>query len=68
MPKQPRESHDTRKVMTRLSQDGWIMRRGKGDHVNFFKPDVPLLITIDTGKKEIDPNIYRKIARMAGWR
>ena len=68
MPKQPRESHDTRKVMARLNSEGWIMRNGKGDHVNFFKPDVPAIITIDAGKKEVLPPIYQKIAKLAGWR
>ncbi|WP_295994702.1 type II toxin-antitoxin system HicA family toxin [uncultured Adlercreutzia sp.] len=68
MPKQSRESHSTRKVMARLNREGWIMRNGKGDHINFFKPDVPALITIDTGKKEVLPSIYQKIAKLAGWR
>ncbi|WP_304424782.1 type II toxin-antitoxin system HicA family toxin [uncultured Adlercreutzia sp.] len=54
--------------MARLNREGWIMRNGKGDHINFFKPDVPALITIDTGKKEVLPSIYQKIAKLAGWR
>lgn len=68
MPKQPKESRDTRKVMARLLEDGWIMRDGKGDHVNFFKPQIPALITIDTGRKEVDANIYRRIKKIAEWR
>lgn len=67
MPKQPKESRDTRKVMARLADDGWIMRPGKGDHVNFHKPGIVELITIDTGKKEVDANIYRRIKKIAGW-
>lgn len=43
------------------------MRKGKGDHVNFFKKGNPNLITIDTGEKEVDKNIYRKIKEYAGW-
>ena len=62
-----KESRDTRKVMTKLQREGWIARRGKGDHVNFFKPGTAQLITIDTGKKEVDKNIYRKIKRIVGW-
>ncbi|WP_304426813.1 type II toxin-antitoxin system HicA family toxin [uncultured Adlercreutzia sp.] len=54
--------------MARLANEGWIMRAGKGDHVNFFKPGIPALITIDTGPKEVDANIYRKIKRIAGWK
>lgn len=63
----PKESRDTRKVITRLQQDGWIARKGKGDHVNFYKPGCTMIVTIDTGAKEVDPNIYRKIKRIAGW-
>lgn len=43
------------------------MRKGKGDHVNFFKEGSSYLITIDTGKKEVDKNIYRKVKEYAGW-
>lgn len=63
----PKESRDTRKVMARLQREGWIARKGKGDHVNFQKPDNPMIITIDTGKKEVDKNIYRAISKIAGW-
>lgn len=62
-----KESRDTRKVMARLQREGWVARKGKGDHVNFFKSTIAQLITIDTGKKEVDKNIYRKIKRIAGW-
>lgn len=64
MPKEPR---DTRKVMARLLKEEWTMRKGKGDHVNFFKEGSSYLITIDTGKKEVDKNIYRKVKEYAGW-
>lgn len=64
----PEESRDTKKVMARLRKEGWIERGGKGDHVNFFKPEKPYLITIDTGKKELAKPIYNKVAKMAGWR
>ncbi len=63
----PKESRDTRKVIARLRREGWTSKQGKGDHVNFFKPGCPHLITIDTGKKEVDKNIYRGIKKKAGW-
>jgi len=43
------------------------MRPGKGDHVNFSKPGVVELITIDVGKKEVPKPIYNKIGEVAGW-
>jgi len=63
-----KESRDTRKVVARLEREGWVIRKGKGDHVNLSKAGVPSLITIDIGKKEVDRNIYRRISQIAGWR
>lgn len=63
----PKESRDTRKVMARLRREGWIGRKGKGDHVNFTKPGSPHLITIDAGEKEVKKPIYRRISELAGW-
>lgn len=60
-------SRDTRKVMARLQREGWIARNGKGDHVNFFKPGIAQLITIDTGEKEVEKSIYRHIKQIARW-
>lgn len=62
-----KESRDTRKVRARLKKEGWVGRKGKGDHINFKKEGSPHLITLDMGLKEIDKNIYRKIKRQTGW-
>jgi predicted RNA binding protein YcfA (HicA-like mRNA interferase family) len=62
------ENRDTREVIRRLREEGWIERQGKGDHLNFRKEGSPRLITIDTGKKEIAKPIYGKVAKIAGWR
>ena len=67
MPKQPKESRDTRKVAARLERDGWTGRPGKGDHVNYSKPGNSNLITLDMGKKEVKKPIYRDIKEKAGW-
>lgn len=63
----PKESRDTRKVIARLLREGWIMRQGKGDHMNFHKPGCPDLITIDTGEKQIKKPIYNRIKKIVGW-
>ena len=62
-----KESRDVRKVTSRLEREGWQNRKGKGDHVNFFKRGNPFLITIDMGRKEVDRNIYKRIGKIAGW-
>lgn len=55
-------------VMRRLEADGWVRRSGKGDHVNFSKPGVREIVTIDTGRREVAFGILRRIYRIAGWR
>lgn len=67
MPKQTSLSRDTRKVMSRLRREGWSMRPGKGDHVNFSKSGVACLITIDAGKKEVPKPVFNWIRGVAGW-
>lgn len=68
MSKAPKESRDTPKVMARLRSEGWLWRQGKGDHVNFYKPGCPDLITIDTGEKQVKKPIYNRIKKIAGWK
>jgi predicted RNA binding protein YcfA (HicA-like mRNA interferase family) len=63
-----RKAETTKDVMKRLEADGWQARGGKGDHVNYTKPGVPQLITIDTGRREIGFGILRRIYRIAGWK
>lgn len=62
------ENRDTKNVIKLLKKEGWIARQGKGDHINFSKPGVNELITVDTGKKEISKPIYNKISKQAGWK
>ncbi len=59
-----KESRDVRKVTSRLEREGWQNRKGKGDHVNFFKRGNPFLITIDMeGKRstEISTNALGRL-------
>lgn len=67
MPKQPKETRNTRKVANRLEREGWVGRPGKGDHMNYSKPGNPNIITLDMGKKEISKPIYANIKKIAGW-
>ncbi len=53
-------------VIKRLETDGWVQRRGKGDHVNFNKPGHPV-ITVDAGANPIPIGTLRSIYRIAGW-
>ena len=62
-----RKAETTKEVVRRLEADGWVARPGKGDHINYTKPGVRQLITIDTGRREIGFGILRRIYRIAGW-
>jgi predicted RNA binding protein YcfA (HicA-like mRNA interferase family) len=55
-------------IMRRLIADEWAMRKGKGDHINFTKPGVRFVVTIDTGVREIPVGTLRSIYRLAGWK
>ena len=68
MPKQEPETRDTRKVYARLVQEGWTPRPGKGDHINFKKPGVKEMITLDMGKKRVPTGEYERMAKIAGWK
>ena len=68
MPKQPSESRDTRKIIARLQREGWVIRGGKGDHVNLCKDGIVEIITIDMGEKTIKQGIFQRIKRIARWK
>lgn len=59
---------DTRDVLKELRSDPRITeRKGKGDHRNFKVEGEARLITIDTGRKQINDTAYKKIREIAGW-
>jgi predicted RNA binding protein YcfA (HicA-like mRNA interferase family) len=56
-----------RDICRRLEADGWVLRKGKGDHRNYNKPRQPSVIMIDMGVREIPIGTLRSIYREAGW-
>ena len=54
-------------IKKRFFVDGWVERAGRGDHRNFTKPGMPLVITLDMGVREIPIGTLRSIYRKAGW-
>lgn len=63
-----RGAQTTKDIIRRLEAEGWKARGGKGDHVNYTKPGLRYLITIDTGRREIGFGVLRRIYRIAGWK
>lgn len=64
-PKRLTETPD--EIIKRLLAGGWVMRKGKGDHVNFSKSGIRFVVTVDTGVKEIPIGTLRSIYRITGW-
>lgn len=55
-----------RHIVKRLLAEGWIERKGKGDHRNFVKTHA--IVTIDMGRREIPLGTLWSIYRTACWR
>jgi len=57
---------NTRKIIARLLQDGWI-RAGGTKHDKFEHPRKPDVILVVPRHREQSPGVARSIARLAGW-
>ncbi|TGQ67670.1 type II toxin-antitoxin system HicA family toxin [Mesorhizobium sp. M00.F.Ca.ET.186.01.1.1] len=57
---------NTRKIVTRLLQDGWVSVGG-GKHDKYEHPARPEIIIIVPRHREQSPGVARSIARLAGW-
>ena len=58
---------DSREVIRRLRQDGWMLRNVRGSHHNFVHRDRPGVTTIQHPRKDIPTGTLRNIFRQAGW-
>jgi predicted RNA binding protein YcfA (HicA-like mRNA interferase family) len=63
-----RKPEKPEEVRKRLLSDGWVERKGRGDHRNFNKAGMPMVITLDMGAREVTIGMLRSIYRKAGWR
>lgn len=57
---------NTRKIIARLLQDGWISVGG-AKHDKFEHPYRPDVMLIVPRHREQSPGVARSIARLAGW-
>jgi hypothetical protein len=57
---------DTRKIIGRLKQEGWI-DVGGAKHDKFQHPDRPAVLIVVPRHKQQSPGVARSIARLAGW-
>ena len=59
---------ETRGLIARLREEGWIVaRKGPGDHVQYKHPTKPGRVTLDTGRRAQALGTLRSIYRQAGW-
>lgn len=56
---------DSKKIVKRLKQEGWILRNVRGSHYQFVKDENRL--TVPHPKKDLPHGTARAIARAAGW-
>jgi predicted RNA binding protein YcfA (HicA-like mRNA interferase family) len=57
---------NTRKIIARLLQDGWLSVGGT-KHDKFEHPQRPDVMMIVPRHREQSPGVARSIARLAGW-
>lgn len=59
---------DSRKLVKRLKDDGWIEVRIAGSHHTFKHPTKPALITVPHPKKDLPTGLGRRFYKDAGRR
>jgi len=57
---------NTRKITSRLLQDGWVSVGG-GKHDKFEHADRPGVLIVVPRHREQSPGVARSIAKAAGW-
>ena len=55
-----------RKVVARLTRDGWSFVHG-GEHDKFTHPNHPGVLIVVPRHRELSPGVARSIAKQAGW-
>lgn len=58
---------NSRQVIKKLKDDGWLLHHIKGDHRQFKHPEKPGKVTVPHPKKDIAMGTLRNIFRQAGW-
>ena len=57
---------DSKKIIKRLTSEGWTLRNVRGSHHNFVKDGQR--VTVPHPKKDLPLGTARAIAKAAGWR
>ena len=57
---------NSRKLMTEIMADGWVLLRVNGSHHHFTHPTKPGLVTIPHPKKDLPVGTVKSIRKQAG--
>ena len=60
-------SINSKEIIKRLNNEGWLLSGGKGDHEKFTHPDKPGHVIVPHPRKDIPIGTLRNIYRQAGW-
>jgi predicted RNA binding protein YcfA (HicA-like mRNA interferase family) len=58
---------DSRAIIRRLEEDGWLLVRTRGSHRQYKHPDKPGLVTVPHPKRDLPRGTVRSIFKQAGW-
>ena len=58
---------NSREIIKRLLNDGWVCVRTKGSHRQYKHPERPGLVTVPHPKKNFPAGTLKSIYRQAGW-
>jgi len=62
------QSLSSKKLIDKLEDDGWILKRVSGSHHVFKHPNTQNIITVSHPRKDLPTGTLRKIYRIAGWK
>ncbi|MGR9014491.1 MAG: type II toxin-antitoxin system HicA family toxin [Gammaproteobacteria bacterium] len=58
---------NSKEVIKRLTEEGWLNVGGKGDHFKFKHPDKTGHVVVPHPRKDVAIGTLRNIYRQAGW-
>jgi predicted RNA binding protein YcfA (HicA-like mRNA interferase family) len=58
---------NSRIMIKKLEQEGWLLSRVRGSHHQFKHPTKPGLVTVKHPDKDIPLGTLRSIQKQAGW-
>jgi predicted RNA binding protein YcfA (HicA-like mRNA interferase family) len=58
---------NSREVIARLRQDGWVLVNVRGSHHQYKHPEKPGRVTVPHPKSDLPTGTVRNIFKQAGW-